>query len=110
MQRLCSERQRQQTRYDSWQKMRAEAVKNAGGKLPLGVPDIDHILPPDEIDDDSALINDVALDLSAATIEAEAVEFDEAAAQERLPHADPSFEANGVIPPREDNGVSFIGS
>ncbi|KAF8343950.1 phosphatase 2A regulatory B subunit-domain-containing protein [Cantharellus anzutake] len=107
-QNLMAERQRQQTRYESWQKMRAEAVQNAGGQLPPGVPDIDNILPPDETDDDTALINDVALDLSAATIEAEAVEFDEAAAQERLPHADPSFETNGSAS-REDNGP-FPGS
>lgn len=34
------------------------------------------------------MINDVTLDLSHATIEAEALEFDEAAAMERLPHAE----------------------
>jgi hypothetical protein len=73
--------------------LRDTAVKNAGGTLPPGVPDIDTILPPDELEDESDLINDVTLDLSAATIEAEAVEFDEAAAQERVPHADPSFDA-----------------
>ncbi|KAF9520576.1 hypothetical protein BS47DRAFT_644077 [Hydnum rufescens UP504] len=100
-QHLMTERQRQQARYDSWCILRDTAVKNAGGTLPPGVPDIDTILPPDELEDESDLINDVTLDLSAATIEAEAVEFDEAAAQERVPHADPSFDAgngngNGV--------------
>ena len=83
--------------------MRDAAVKNAGGALPPGVPDIDTILPPDELEDDSDLINDVTLDLSAATIEAEAVEFDEAVAQERLPHADPSFDAGNA----NGNGIGL---
>lgn len=41
------------------------------------------------------MINHVTMDLSAATIEAEAVEFDEAAAQERVPHAE-SVPVDGV--------------
>jgi len=73
--------------------MRDTAVANAGGSLPPGVLDIDTILPPDEHEEDD--MGDVTFDLSAATIEAEAVEFEEAAAQERIPHADPAFDGAG---------------
>jgi hypothetical protein len=54
-------------------------------KIP--VLDINDINPPAEWDEDD-MINDVTFDLSHATIEAEAVEFEEAVAMERLPHAD----------------------
>lgn len=50
--------------------------------------EIDGIHPPEDVAEEDELINDVTLDLSHATIEAEALEFEDAAAMERVPHAD----------------------
>jgi hypothetical protein len=85
-----SERQHQQQRYENWVALNASA-KQAAASLPLQKPpvlEINDIRPPEDVTDEDDLINDVTLDLSHATIEAEAVEFEEAVAMERLPHAD----------------------
>lgn len=60
--------------------------------------DIDGIHPPEALlSEEEEMMNDVTIDLSHATIEAEALEFDEAATMERVPHA----EANGTGGVRE---------
>lgn len=87
-----SEREHQQQRYESWVALNTSA-KQAAASLPLTktpVLEIDDIHPPEDVADEDEMINDVTLDLSHATIEAEAVEFEEAVAMERLPHADVS--------------------
>jgi hypothetical protein len=66
------------------------------------------IHPPEDVADEDELINDVTLDLSAATIEAEAVEFDEAAAQERVPHAESA--SIDAIAPGVGVGVNMNGT
>lgn len=71
-------------------------AKKAMTTLKLTAPpvlDIDGIHPPEDVAEEDEMINDVTLDLSHATIEAEALEFDDAAAMERLPHA----EMGGVV-------------
>lgn len=85
-----SERQHQQQRYENWVALNALATQ-AAASLPLKKPptlEINDIHPPEDIADEDEMINDVTLDLSHATIEAEAVEFEEAVAMERLPHAE----------------------
>lgn len=85
-----SERQHQQTRYENWVTLNSNA-KQAASTLSLKKPpvlEIDGIHPPEDVTEEDEMINDVTLDLSHATIEAEALEFEDAAAMERVPHAD----------------------
>ncbi|KAF8311578.1 B56-domain-containing protein [Clavulina sp. PMI_390] len=89
-QNVLAERNHQQQRYDNWVELHQHA-KKAVIELRLTKPpvlSIDDIHPPEPAAEDDELINDVTLDLSHATIEAEALEFEEAVAMERLPHAD----------------------
>lgn len=85
------ERENQITRYDAWRRLREKAIINAGGKLPPGV-DID-FPPPEPFDTIDP--EDVTFDLTAAHIEAEAVDFGEEGPHERVPHADLEFEGTG---------------
>ncbi|EJD52951.1 protein phosphatase 2A regulatory B subunit [Auricularia subglabra TFB-10046 SS5] len=77
-------------RYDNWQKMREVAIEHASAlkkPCPDSVLDASYPPPPPEDDPD---ISDIAIDLSAAVIEAEAAEvnLDDSGGIERVPAAD----------------------
>ena len=93
--KYISDRQKRTKLYEDWQRIRETAVKNANGKLP---EDFDTQrfpqLPPavDDLD-----IENLSMDLSAASIDAEiANELDESGI-ERVPMADPGLEVGSHL-------------
>jgi len=91
-QNRLDERQHLQQRYEGWQKLREAAIQNCTSPdtLPASVLDTSYPPPPPQDDPD---VTDIAIDLSAAVIEAEAadVNLDESGGIERVPAADPGI-------------------
>lgn len=76
--------------YEDWQKLRELAIKHANGKLPEDFDKQTFPRPPPVVDDLD--IENLSMDLSAASIDAEiANELDESGI-ERVPMADPGLE------------------
>ncbi|CCM02361.1 uncharacterized protein FIBRA_04456 [Fibroporia radiculosa] len=90
-QRKLDERQHAVERFEEWQKLREKAMKNCGGKLPIGFVDIPPTPPPPPVDD--ADIVDLSIDLNAVSIDAEVPlsDLDESGI-ERVPMADPGLD------------------
>ncbi|TBU50895.1 protein phosphatase 2A regulatory B subunit [Dichomitus squalens] len=90
-QRKLDERQHAVARYEEWQKLREQALKNCGGKLPEGYVDVEPTPPPPPVEDFD--IMDLSIDLNAVSIDAEAPlgELDESGI-ERVPMADPGMD------------------
>ena len=85
-----SERQHAVDRYDQWQKIREKAVKNSNGKLPEGFAETEPPPPPPPVEEDD--IVDLAIDLSAVSLDAEVPLGDLEDGIERVPMADPGLE------------------
>lgn len=80
-------------RYDEWQKLRAKAVANSGGKLPPGFAETEPPPPPPPVDE--ADIIDLSMDLNAVSLDAEIplADLDESGI-ERVPMADPGMDVS----------------
>ncbi|KAL0946987.1 hypothetical protein HGRIS_013133 [Hohenbuehelia grisea] len=88
-QQRVEEQQRAVHRYESWQKMREIALRNApGGKLPEEFHDVPHVPPPPPVVDDIDIM-DLSMELNAASIE-DVPGLDEG--MERVPMADPGLD------------------
>ncbi|KAM6500582.1 protein phosphatase PP2A0 B subunit gamma isoform [Amanita muscaria] len=79
------------SRYNSWQKIRDTAIRNAGGTLPPGLLDIPRSLPPSPSPVDEPDILNLSMELNAASIDDVAGDLDEHGI-ERVPMADPGFD------------------
>jgi serine/threonine-protein phosphatase 2A regulatory subunit B' len=87
------ERQTQINRYEGWQKIRQLASHNTGGKLPANVASISYPSPPPSPVEE---VDDVAIDLSAAALEADTSNISDITnGVERTPLADPVFAEDG---------------
>ena len=80
------------TRYEQWQKLREIAIHNAGGKLPEGFEE--SFPPPPPVDDLD--IENLSLDLSAASIDADIGDAIDDSGIERIPMADPGIEVRSM--------------
>ncbi|KAE9399325.1 protein phosphatase 2A regulatory B subunit [Gymnopus androsaceus JB14] len=90
-QRKIEEQQRAVNRYDAWQKMRAKALTNAGGKLPEGYVEISYPTPPPPPSAEDIDILDLSMELNAASIDDVTGDLDEHGI-ERVPMADPGLD------------------
>lgn len=90
-QRRIDERQHAMDRYEGWKKIRAKALQNANGHLPDGFMEDEPQPPPPPSPDDGDIV-DLAMDLSAVSIDGElAHELDDSGI-ERVPTADPGLD------------------
>ncbi|KAH9050699.1 protein phosphatase 2A regulatory B subunit [Lactarius hengduanensis] len=93
-QRRIDERQHAMDRYEGWKKIRAKALQNANGHLPDGFMEDEPQPPPPPSPDDGDIV-DLAMDLSAVSIDGEiAHELDDSGI-ERVPTADPGLDVSG---------------
>ncbi|KAH9180625.1 protein phosphatase 2A regulatory B subunit [Lactarius sanguifluus] len=93
-QRRIDERQHAMDRYEGWKKIRAKALQNANGHLPDGFMEDEPQPPPPASPDDGDIV-DLAMDLSAVSIDGEiAHELDDSGI-ERVPTADPGLDVSG---------------
>lgn len=77
-------------KYEQWTKIRKQAVKNSNGKLPEGFAETEPPPPPPPVEEDD--IVDLAIDLSAVSLDAEVPLGDLEDGIERVPMADPGLE------------------
>lgn len=89
-----SERQHAVERYESWKKIRARALQNANGHLPEGFAE-DEPQPPPPPSPDGGDIVDLAMDLSAVSIDGEVPHDLDDSGIERVPTADPDLDVSG---------------
>ncbi|KAH8106980.1 phosphatase 2A regulatory B subunit-domain-containing protein [Cristinia sonorae] len=104
-QRKLDERQHAVDRYEEWQKLRAKAIKNSGGKLPPDFAETEPPPPPPPVDE--ADIIDLSMDLNAVSLDgeiplAELADLDEHGI-ERVPTADIGMDQ--PFPEVGDHGV-----
>lgn len=78
-------------RYNTWQKIRETATRNAGGELPPGLADVPRSVPPPPPVVDEPDILNLSMELNAASIDDVAGDLDEHGI-ERVPMADPGFD------------------
>ena len=80
-------------RYEGWKKIRERALQNANGHLPEGFMEDEPQPPPPPSPDDGDIV-DLAMDLSAVSIDGEVHhELDESGI-ERVPTADPGLDVS----------------
>ncbi|KAI0054183.1 protein phosphatase 2A regulatory B subunit [Auriscalpium vulgare] len=93
-----SERQHAIDRYEGWKKLRSRAVENAHGHLPEGFEQDEPQPPPTTPLEDPDIVDHLALDLSAVSIDGGMPhELDESGI-ERVPMADPGLDVSGMKP------------
>ncbi|KIK59752.1 hypothetical protein GYMLUDRAFT_59886 [Collybiopsis luxurians FD-317 M1] len=90
-QRKIEEQEHAVSRYDAWQKMREEALRNAGGKLPEGYVEVPYPSPPPPPSAEDVDILDLSMELNAASIDDVTGDLDEHGI-ERVPMADPGLD------------------
>ncbi|KAI9446385.1 protein phosphatase 2A regulatory B subunit [Lactarius indigo] len=93
-QRRIDERQHAMDRYESWKKIRAKALQNANGHLPDGFMEDEPQPPPPPSPDDGDVV-DLAMDLSAVSIDGEVAHELDDSGIERVPTADPGLDVSG---------------
>lgn len=79
-------------RYESWKRIRARALENANGHLPEGFAE-DEPLPPPPPSPDGDIV-DLAMDLSAVSIDGEVPHELDDSGIERVPTADPGLDVS----------------
>jgi serine/threonine-protein phosphatase 2A regulatory subunit B' len=89
-------------RYEGWKKIRAKALENANGHLPEGFAEDEPQPPPPPPPDDGDIV-DLAMDLSAVSMDGEVPHELDDSGIERIPTADPGLDVSGRI----EKGVVF---
>jgi serine/threonine-protein phosphatase 2A regulatory subunit B' len=80
-------------RYEGWKKIRERALQNANGHLPEGFME-DEPQPPPPPSPDDGDIADLAMDLSAVSIDGEVHHDLDESGIERVPTADPGLDVS----------------
>ncbi|KAF8122875.1 phosphatase 2A regulatory B subunit-domain-containing protein [Boletus edulis] len=91
-QRMIDEQHHALDRYEQWQKVREKAMQNAGGKLPKGFREVEHVPPPPPFIDEDSDILELSMELNAVSIEDEATAVLDESGVEIVPMADPDFD------------------
>lgn len=76
--------------------MREKAIRNAGGRLPPGFIEIEHVPPPPPSTVEDSDILDLSMELHAASIEDVPCDLDESGI-ERVPMADPGVDVSVIV-------------
>ncbi|THU99313.1 protein phosphatase 2A regulatory B subunit [Dendrothele bispora CBS 962.96] len=93
-QQKIDEQQHAVHRYEAWQLMREQALKNAPhGRMPEGYVEIPHAPPPPPPAVDDIDVLDLSMELNAASIDDVAGDLDEHGV-ERVPMADPGLDSS----------------